>query len=95
MPLQLTSDQEFFRETTARFLGEHASVEAVRALRQAIAAGDGKPTPALLAELALATNAAGDGAGAKQALEEAAKVVRALADGVSDAAEGAVVRLVR
>lgn len=30
-----------------------------------------------------------------QGLEEAAKVVRALADGVSDAAEGAVVRLVR
>ena len=28
-------------------------------------------------------------------LEEAAKVVRALADGASDAAEGAVVRLVR
>ncbi len=30
-----------------------------------------------------------------QGLDEAAKVVRALADGVSDAAEGAVVRLVR
>jgi Tfp pilus assembly protein PilF len=45
--------------------------EAVRALRQAIAAGDGKPTPALLSELALAQNAAGDGAGAKASLEQA------------------------
>ena len=33
MQLELTSDQEFFRETTARFLAEHASVAAVRALR--------------------------------------------------------------
>ena len=33
MQLELTSDQEFFRETTARFLDEHASVPAVRALR--------------------------------------------------------------
>lgn len=33
MQLQLTSDQEFFRDTTARFLDAHASVEAVRALR--------------------------------------------------------------
>lgn len=33
MQLQLSSDQEFFRETTARFLDEHASVTAVRALR--------------------------------------------------------------
>jgi alkylation response protein AidB-like acyl-CoA dehydrogenase len=33
MQLQLTSDQEFFRETTARFLDEHASVPAVRGLR--------------------------------------------------------------
>ena len=45
--------------------------EAVRALKQAIAAGDGKPTPALLSELALAQNAAGDGAGAKASLEQA------------------------
>jgi alkylation response protein AidB-like acyl-CoA dehydrogenase len=33
MQQQLTSDQEFFRDTTARFLDEHASVAAVRALR--------------------------------------------------------------
>ncbi len=33
MQLQLTSDQEFFRETTARFLDDHAPVGAVRALR--------------------------------------------------------------
>jgi alkylation response protein AidB-like acyl-CoA dehydrogenase len=33
MQLQLTSDQEFFRETTARFLDDHASVGAVRSLR--------------------------------------------------------------
>ena len=33
MQLQRSSDQEFFRETTARFLDEHASVAAVRALR--------------------------------------------------------------
>jgi alkylation response protein AidB-like acyl-CoA dehydrogenase len=33
MKLQLTSDQEFFRETASRFLDEHASVAAVRALR--------------------------------------------------------------
>ncbi|HEU5083685.1 MAG TPA: acyl-CoA dehydrogenase family protein [Acidimicrobiales bacterium] len=33
MQLQLTSDQEFFRDTTARFLDAHASVEAVRSLR--------------------------------------------------------------
>lgn len=45
--------------------------EAVRALREAIRADDGKPTPALLSELALAQNAAGDGAGAKKSLEEA------------------------
>jgi Tfp pilus assembly protein PilF len=45
--------------------------EAVRALRSAIAAGDGKATPALLSELALAQNAAGDDAGAKGSLNEA------------------------
>lgn len=33
MQLQLTPDQELYRDTTARFLDEHASVEAVRALR--------------------------------------------------------------
>ena len=33
MQLQLTPDQEFFRETTARFLDEHASVALVRSLR--------------------------------------------------------------
>jgi Tfp pilus assembly protein PilF len=47
---------------------------AVRALREAIAAGDGKPTPALLSELSLAQNAAGDGAGAKASLEEALRI---------------------
>jgi len=45
--------------------------EAVRAVRLAIEAGDGKPTPALLSELALAQNAAKDAAGAKQSLKEA------------------------
>ena len=45
--------------------------EAVRALQGAIAAGDGKPTPALLSELALAQNAAGDGAAAKASLQQA------------------------
>jgi Tfp pilus assembly protein PilF len=45
--------------------------EAVRALRKAIEGGDGKPTPALLSELALAQNGAGDGAGAKASLEQA------------------------
>jgi Tfp pilus assembly protein PilF len=45
--------------------------EAVRALRLAIEAGDGKPTPALLSELALAQNAAKDPQGAKQTLGEA------------------------
>ncbi|MET0343538.1 MAG: tetratricopeptide repeat protein [Polyangiales bacterium] len=48
-----------------------AADEAVRALRGAIAASDGKPTPALLSELALAQNAAGDGAGARASLEQA------------------------
>lgn len=47
---------------------------AVRALREAIAAGDGKPTPALLSELSLAQNAAKDDAGAKASLEEALKL---------------------
>jgi Tfp pilus assembly protein PilF len=47
---------------------------AVRALREAIAAGGGKPTPALLAELSLAQNAAKDDAGAKASLEEALKL---------------------
>lgn len=47
---------------------------AVRALREAIAAGDGKPTPALLAELSLAQNAAKDDAGAKASLEEALRI---------------------
>jgi Tfp pilus assembly protein PilF len=47
---------------------------AVRALREAIAAGEGKPTPALLSELSLAQNAAKDDAGAKASLEEALKL---------------------
>jgi Tfp pilus assembly protein PilF len=47
---------------------------AVRAVREAIAGGDGKPTPALLAELSLAQNAAKDDAGAKASLEEALKL---------------------
>jgi Tfp pilus assembly protein PilF len=46
----------------------------VRALKEAIAAGNGKPTPALLAELSLAQNAAKDDAGAKASLEEALKL---------------------
>lgn len=33
MQLQLSSDQELYRDTTARFLRQHAPVEAVRALR--------------------------------------------------------------
>jgi Tfp pilus assembly protein PilF len=45
--------------------------EAVRALHSAIEADDGKPTVALLSELALAQNAAGDGPGAKASLEQA------------------------
>ncbi len=45
--------------------------EAVRALRAALAAGDGEPTPALLSELALAQHAAGDAAGATASLEQA------------------------
>ena len=45
--------------------------EAVRALQGAIAADDGKPTAALLSELALAQNAAGDGAAAKASLQQA------------------------
>ena len=44
---------------------------AVRALHEAIAAGDGRPTPALLAELSLAQNAAGDAIAAKASLDEA------------------------
>jgi Tfp pilus assembly protein PilF len=45
--------------------------EAVRALHGAIAADDGKPTVALLSELALAQHAAGDLPGAKASLEQA------------------------
>ncbi len=48
--------------------------EAVRALRGAIEADDGKPTAALLSELALAQNAADDAAGAKASLEQALKL---------------------
>jgi Tfp pilus assembly protein PilF len=44
---------------------------AVRALREAIAGGDGKPSPALLSELSLAQHAAQDDAGAKASLEQA------------------------
>jgi alkylation response protein AidB-like acyl-CoA dehydrogenase len=33
MQLQLTSDQELYRDTTARFLRQHAPVDAIRALR--------------------------------------------------------------
>ena len=47
---------------------------AVRALREAIAAGDGKPSPALLSELSLAQHAASDAAGAKVSLEEALRI---------------------
>ena len=35
MLLELSSDQEFFRDTTARFLTEHAFEDAVRSLRHA------------------------------------------------------------
>jgi Tfp pilus assembly protein PilF len=45
--------------------------EAVRALNAALQAGDGKPTPALLSELALAQLAARDEAGARTSLEQA------------------------
>jgi Tfp pilus assembly protein PilF len=45
--------------------------EAVRALTQAIGAGDGKPTPALLSELALAQLAAKQESDAKASLEKA------------------------
>jgi Tfp pilus assembly protein PilF len=45
--------------------------EAVRALRAAVAGGDGKPTPALLSELALAQVAADDAKAASQSLEQA------------------------
>lgn len=45
--------------------------EAVRALQAAIEAGDGKPTAALLSELALAQHAAGDAAAARASLEQA------------------------
>jgi tetratricopeptide (TPR) repeat protein len=45
--------------------------EAVRVLRHAIEAGDGKATPALLSELALAQNAAKDPAAAKASLNQA------------------------
>jgi Tfp pilus assembly protein PilF len=45
--------------------------EAVRALNQAIGAGDGKPTPALLSELALAQLAAKQEDDAKISLEKA------------------------
>jgi Tfp pilus assembly protein PilF len=47
---------------------------AVRALREAIAAGDGKPSPALLSELSLAQNAAKDDAGAKASLQQALEI---------------------
>jgi Tfp pilus assembly protein PilF len=47
---------------------------AVRALREAIAGGDGKPSPALLSELSLAQHAAADTAGAKASLEEALRL---------------------
>jgi Tfp pilus assembly protein PilF len=45
--------------------------EAVRAMGDAIAAGDGKPTPALLSELALAQVAAGAPKEARASLEQA------------------------
>jgi len=48
--------------------------EAVRALRSSIEAGDGKATPALLAELALAQHAAKDAIGAKASLNEALRL---------------------
>jgi Tfp pilus assembly protein PilF len=45
--------------------------EAVRALSEAVKGGDGKPTPALLSELALAQHAANLDADAKKSLEQA------------------------
>jgi Tfp pilus assembly protein PilF len=45
--------------------------EAVRAISAAVAGGDGKPTPALLSELALAQHAANLDAEAKKSLEQA------------------------
>lgn len=45
--------------------------QAVRAMRMAIEAHEGRPTPALLSELALAQRAAGDREGAEQTLERA------------------------
>lgn len=49
-------------------------VDAVRALRMAIEAGDGKPTPALLSELALAENASGDAPAARASLTQALSI---------------------
>jgi Tfp pilus assembly protein PilF len=48
--------------------------EAVRALEAAIQGGDGKPTPALLSELALAQHAAGMSPEAKASLEQALRL---------------------
>lgn len=48
--------------------------EAVRCLRMSIEADDGKPTPALLSELALAQHAAKDDAGARASLAEAVRL---------------------
>jgi len=45
--------------------------DAVGVMEEAIAAGDGQPTPALLSELALAQRVVGDRQAAKQSLEEA------------------------
>ena len=45
--------------------------EAVTAMQNALAAGDGKPTAALLAELALAQRASKDTTGARASLEQA------------------------
>ena len=45
--------------------------EAASVIQQAISAGDGKATPALLAELSLAQHAAGDVRGAKASLQSA------------------------
>jgi Tfp pilus assembly protein PilF len=48
--------------------------EAVRALSEAVKGGDGKPTPALLSELALAQHAANLDADAKKSLEQALEI---------------------
>jgi len=55
--------------TGMRLAGQ--SADAITALKRAIQSGDGKATPALLAELALAERAAGDRQSAERELEQA------------------------